>query len=90
MKYLEDEVVVYEDKLALQGGHDGLRIIRNIIKLAPKILKENGLIFMETDRTHYKLLPRVLKNLQSPLIYVDTMKDRFGLNRFSILKKCNK
>lgn len=87
MRYLEDEVAIYEDPAALQGGHDGLCVIRNILEFAPEVLKNNGFIFMETDRMHYKLLPNLLMTMNSPLIYVSTLKDRFGLNRFLIFRK---
>ncbi|CAD5117192.1 DgyrCDS5989 [Dimorphilus gyrociliatus] len=84
MEYIEDEVAIYEDPIALRGGHDGLNVIRKIIEVAPKFLKESGLIFMEMDSSHYKYIPNLLKDLNSPLTHISNEKDRFGLYRFSI------
>lgn len=44
---LEKEVKDYDPLLALDGGFDGLDIIRKIIKIAPDYLKKDGLIYME-------------------------------------------
>lgn len=44
---LEPEVNVYEPRLALGGGADGLDFVRNIRRNAPKYLKKGGWLLME-------------------------------------------
>ena len=42
-----DVQVHYEPETALDGGEDGLRYYREIVRLAPLILKRNGTILFE-------------------------------------------
>jgi release factor glutamine methyltransferase len=44
---VEPEVARYEPRLALDGGNDGLAIIRNICSQAPHYLRPGGELFME-------------------------------------------
>ncbi len=44
---LQKEIQLYEPQLALDGGHDGLDIIRTILKEAPQHLKKHGIILLE-------------------------------------------
>ena len=44
---LSIQVKNYEPKLALYGGSDGLKHIRNIIKGAPNFLKSNSWVIIE-------------------------------------------
>ncbi|XP_077385597.1 MTRF1L release factor glutamine methyltransferase isoform X1 [Festucalex cinctus] len=39
---LEPEILRFEDHAALDGGKDGLNVIRNILTLAPQILSDDG------------------------------------------------
>jgi len=48
--------VRFEPKLALDGGGDGLRIIRRLIKEAPRSLKKGGELFLETGAGQWKEL----------------------------------
>ena len=45
---LSREVKDYEPRMALDGGADGLVIIKRIIKEAPAYLKSGGMLLMET------------------------------------------
>jgi len=40
----------YEPKIALDGGEDGLDIIRNILAQIPSFLKEDGILVLEVGR----------------------------------------
>jgi release factor glutamine methyltransferase len=42
LKYLESDVLRFEPKLALDGGLDGLSVIRKVIKKSSELLKKNG------------------------------------------------
>ena len=47
LKYLEDDVVNFEPKLALNGGLDGLSEIRKVIKKSSELIKINGKLILE-------------------------------------------
>ena len=44
LKYLESDVIKFEPKLALDGGLDGLSVIRKVIKKSSELLKKLSLI----------------------------------------------
>jgi release factor glutamine methyltransferase len=44
---LQEEVKTFESKVALDGGKDGLAVIRKIIKDAPAHLNKNGVLILE-------------------------------------------
>lgn len=46
---LPSEVGGFEPRIALDGGPDGLDVIRRIVAIAPEWLKPGGLLAMETD-----------------------------------------
>ena len=47
LKRLDDDIKLYEPKLALYGGSDGYREIKKIISKSSKLLKYNGKLVME-------------------------------------------
>ena len=47
LKYLEKDVAMFEPKLALDGGLDGLSEIRKVIKKSSELIKKNGTLFLE-------------------------------------------
>ncbi len=47
LKYLEKDVVEFEPKLALNGGLDGLSVIRKVIKKSSQLIKKNGKFILE-------------------------------------------
>lgn len=49
---LNSSVKDYEPKIALDGGADGLDLIRKLLSQAKTKIKENGLILLEVDDTH--------------------------------------
>uniref|UniRef100_A0A8D0L1N5 HemK methyltransferase 1, mitochondrial release factors N(5)-glutamine n=1 Tax=Sphenodon punctatus TaxID=8508 RepID=A0A8D0L1N5_SPHPU len=62
MTHLEAEILRYEDLDALDGGDDGMRVIKEILMLASYLLKDEGSVFLEVDPRH----PEMVKNwLQS-------------------------
>jgi release factor glutamine methyltransferase len=44
---LNREVINYEPKLALDGGLEGLSVIRNVIKKSSELIKKNGKLILE-------------------------------------------
>ena len=47
IKNLDTDVKKYEPKVALDGGNDGLDVIKKVIYKAKEILKRNGLLAIE-------------------------------------------
>uniref|UniRef100_A0A8D0FZQ4 peptide chain release factor N(5)-glutamine methyltransferase n=1 Tax=Sphenodon punctatus TaxID=8508 RepID=A0A8D0FZQ4_SPHPU len=88
MTHLEAEILRYEDLDALDGGDDGMRVIKEILMLASYLLKDEGSVFLEVDPRH----PEMVKNwLQSHpdllLSFSATHKDFCGKPRFLRLQK---
>ncbi len=79
---LPKEVKNFEPKVALLGGEDGLKHIREIIQKAPLFLKENGWLILEN---HFDQSEKV-KNLliKNKFTSIEIVKDLSGIGRFTI------
>ena len=62
LKYLDKGVVNFEPKLSLDGGLDGLSVIRKVINKASKLIKINGLLILEIGFDQKKRVKKILKN----------------------------
>ena len=79
---LPKEVKNHEPKIALLGGKDGLKHIREIIQKAPLFLKEKGWIILEN---HFDQSERVRQLLiKNRFTLVEIVKDLSGVGRFTI------
>ena len=58
---LSNDIKKFEPKLALDGGNDGLDVIRKIIYKSKSILKLNGILALEIGRGQYFSVAKVLK-----------------------------
>ena len=63
LKNLEDEVKIYEPKLALDGGNDGLDVIKKVIYKSKEILKFRALLALEIGNGQYKKVSDILKTI---------------------------
>ena len=79
---LPREVKNFEPKIALFGGEDGLRHIREIIKKAPLFLKEKGWLILENHYDQGKKVKELLINNRFTL--VEIVNDLSGVGRFTI------
>ena len=61
MKNLNSDIKLYEPKIALQGGVQGVDFLCKIITLASKILKINGLLALEIGDNQFHILAKYLK-----------------------------
>ena len=61
LKNLNSDIKLYEPKIALQGGVQGLDFLYKIIGLASKILKINGLLALEIGDNQFHILAKYLK-----------------------------
>ena len=79
---LPKEVKNFEPKIALLGGEDGLKHIREIIQNAPLFLKENGWLILEN---HFDQGEKVKKLLvENKFKSVAVINDHSGVGRFTI------
>jgi len=73
LKYLEGDVLKFEPKLALDGGLDGLSVIRKVIKKSSELLKKNGKFILEIS---FDQKNKVIKLLNNKGFYINsTIKD---------------
>jgi len=79
---LPKEVKNFEPKIALLGGEDGLKHIREIIQKAPLFLKEKGWLILEN---HFDQGEKVKKLLtKNKFTSIEIVKDFSGIGRFTI------
>ena len=73
LKYLECDVLKFEPKIALDGGLDGLSVIRKVIKKSSELLKKNGKFILEIG---FDQKSKVIKLLKDKGFYINsTIKD---------------
>ena len=73
LKYLDADVIKFEPKLALDGGLDGLSVIRKVIKKSSELLKKNGKFILEIG---FDQKNKVIKLLNNEGFYINsTVKD---------------
>ena len=61
LKNLSEDIKNFEPKIALDGGNDGLDVIRKVIYKSRKILKINGMLALEIGNRQYKKVSQILK-----------------------------
>ena len=61
IKNLDEDVKNFEPKIALDGGNDGLDVMRKVIYKSRKILKINGMLALEIGNGQYKKVSQILK-----------------------------
>ena len=62
LKYLESDVLKFEPKLALDGGLDGLSVIRKVIKKSSELVKKNGKLILEIGFDQKNKVIKLLNN----------------------------
>ena len=79
---LPKEVKNFEPKVALLGGEDGLKHIRQIINKAPLFLKENGWLILENHFDQSEKVKQLL--IKNKFTSIEIVKDLSGIGRFTI------
>jgi len=79
---LPKEVKNFEPKVALLGGEDGLKHIREIIQKAPLFLKENGWLILENHFDQSEKVKQLL--IKNKFTSIEIIKDLSGVGRFTI------
>ncbi len=82
---LQDEVRLYEPRIALDGGLDGLDFYRKIAEQSQKFLKNNGDIFLEIGYNQHQDVKNIFEN--NNFKYIDFKKDLSGIIRILQFQK---
>ena len=86
LKNLQDDIKNFEPKVALDGGNDGLDVLRKVIYKSRKILKINGMLALEIGNGQYRKVSQILKfNKFREKFLIKDYKDNIRCI-FSILK----
>ncbi len=73
LKYLERDVAEFEPKQALDGGLDGLSVIRKVVKKSSELIKKNGKFILEIG---FDQKNKVINLLRKEGFYINsTLKD---------------
>jgi len=72
----------FEPKVALLGGEDGLKHIREIIQKAPLFLKEKGWLILENHFDQGEKVKQLL--IKNKFTSIEIVKDLSGIGRFTI------
>ncbi len=79
---LPKEVKNFEPEIALLGGEDGLKHIREIIQKAPLFLKEKGWLILENHFDQGEKVKQLL--IKNKFTSIEIVKDLSGIGRFTI------
>ena len=80
LKNLDEDIKNFEPKIALDGGNDGLDVIRKVIYKSRKILKINGMLALEIGNGQYKKVSQILK--------LNKFKEKFLINDYKDNIRC--
>ena len=80
LKNLDIGIKKFEPKLALDGGNDGLDVMRKVIYKSRKILKINGMLALEIGNGQYKKVSQILK--------LNKFKEKFLINDYKDNIRC--
>jgi len=70
LKNLKCDIKKYEPKLALDGGNDGLDVIKKVIYKSKSILKINGMLALEIGYGQLKKVSKILKDNRFKIKYL--------------------
>ncbi len=79
---LPKEVKNFEPKVALLGGEDGLKHIKEIIQKAPIFLKKRGWLILENHFDQSEKVKQLL--LKNKFTSIEIVEDLSGIGRFTI------
>ena len=82
---LKLDVYSREPTLALDGGNDGLKLIRRLLEEAPRWLALEGLILLEIDSSHGQGARKLAKKF-FPLADIQLKQDLAGRGRFLVIQ----
>ena len=71
IKYLDKDVALFEPRIALDGGLDGLSEIRKVIKKSSELIKKNGKFILEIG---YDQRNKIIKLLKEKGFYINSIQ----------------
>ncbi|KAM3847161.1 MTRF1L release factor glutamine methyltransferase isoform 1-T1 [Vipera latastei] len=77
MSGLAAEILWFEELSALDGGTDGMSIIKEILKMASYILKNCGSVYLEVDPRHPKMVTNWLSDHPDLFLFVSATHQDF-------------
>jgi len=81
LRGLPREVRDHDPWLAIDGGEDGLDVVRRLVRDAPRVLREHGALVMETGGGDHARAARELMGAAG-LVALDVRTDLTGIPRF--------
>ncbi len=85
LKNLSKDIKFFEPKIALDGGNDGLDLIKKVIYKSKYILKTNGMLALEIGNGQYNKVSTILKRNNFKIEHI--IKD-FNKNVRCIISMC--
>ena len=82
IKNLDEDIKLHEPKIAIDGGNDGLDVIKKVIYKAKEILKVNGKLAIEIGKNQSNKVSKILK--KNKFIIKNYIKDNKENIRFLI------
>jgi release factor glutamine methyltransferase len=82
---VQKSVLLYEPRISIFGGKDGLFLIRKFLNESKNHLRKKGLIFMEFDPLQKEEIKKILEKLNFKSF--SFFKDQFKSFRFLLAKK---
>ncbi|KAL9924798.1 MTRF1L release factor glutamine methyltransferase-like [Glossina fuscipes] len=88
LSWLYPEVKCYENRIALDGGSDGLVVVRLVLHLSRFHLRSGGKLWLELGNDQTPLVKTIvnLKHAEN-LRFLNSYKDRYGRERFVEIEK---
>lgn len=88
MEALPADVAEHEDSVALDGGEDGLDVVRDIVQRCPGLLRKHGLrqLWMEVDTSHPEAMQRWLGLETGVQVRGGQECARYGVTRFEWMR----
>ncbi len=80
IKNLMEDVKRYEPRIALDGGNDGLDVIKKVIYKSKNILKKKGMLALEIGHGQFKKVSQILK--------LEGFKERFLIKDYRDNVRC--
>ena len=71
-----------EPCIALDGGPDGLAVLRRIVEVAPTRLQPGGMLCVEMHETHVEVMPRLCR--EAGFARAEARRDLAGLPRLTV------
>lgn len=86
---LEPEIYLYEDIRALEGGPEGLDLVKILMSLSAKFLRPAGNLWLEVDPRHPEIIKKIIENNHDEwkLKFISSYNDIFKKERFVEIEK---